>query len=59
MHVYANSKQATRRNSFAGLYGKTNMDAAYVDVVCETVADFFQALFPAMFGSDEAVKVTT
>ncbi|XP_048742610.2 S-crystallin SL11-like [Ostrea edulis] len=39
-----------------GLYGKTNMDAANIDVVCETVTDFFQALFPAVFGSDEAVK---
>nr|XP_022333862.1 S-crystallin SL11-like [Crassostrea virginica] len=39
-----------------GLYGKTNMESACVDVVCETVSDFFTAILPLMTEKDETKK---
>ncbi|XP_062579790.1 S-crystallin SL11-like [Saccostrea cucullata] len=39
-----------------GLYGKTNMESCCVDVICETVNDFFESLRPVMFEKDEAKK---
>ena len=49
----------TCRSLFTGFYGNTSMEAAEVDVVYETVNDFFQAYYPGVYRlNDEATKVT-
>ena len=41
----------------SGLYGKTNLEAAYIDQILDTVLDLINAIMPVFFEKDEAKKV--
>ena len=40
-----------------GLYGKTNLEAAFIDQILDTVLDLMKAAMPVFFEKDETKKV--